>query len=128
MAWKTYEEIEIYQLARGIAADIWELTLRQPVWNDRGIAHQMRNSSGSMMDNIAEGFERGSNNEFKTFLAYSKGSAGELRSQLTRLNDRAVLSNEEYEALDERIKTFSRRTYALIKSLKASDKRGARFD
>ena len=128
MGWKSFEEIEIWQRARRINREIWELTRDSAIRQDMGIVRQMLDSSGSMMDNIAEGFERGSNNEFKTFLGYAKGSAGELRSQLIRLHDRGQLSYQTRNSITSEIMTFSRMTKALIKSLKGSQRRGFRID
>jgi four helix bundle protein len=49
------------------------------------------------MDNIAEGFERGTRAEFIQFLGYSKGSCGELRSQLYRALDRKYVTQEQFD-------------------------------
>ena len=57
---------------------------------------QMEGSAGSIMDNIAEGFERGGNREFIQFLYVSKGSCGELRSQLYRALDRNYITQKEF--------------------------------
>ena len=63
------------------------------------LIHQIEGSSGSIMDNIAEGFERGTKLEFIQFLGYSKGSCGEFRSQLYRALDRNYLTQAEFEEL-----------------------------
>ena len=94
---------------------------------DRGIIFQMLDSSGSMMDNVAEGFERGSNNEFISFLGYAKGSAGELRSQLIRLNDRNLLTKDEYDSLVAEVIKFSKQTHALIRTIRNDPRRGFRM-
>lgn len=77
------------------------------------LIHQIEGSSGSIMDNIAEGFERGTRLEFITFLGYAKGSCGELRSQLFRALDRGFLSQGEFE----HAKALSLHTSALIQKL-----------
>ena len=60
---------------------------------------QIEASAGSIMDNIAEGFERGGNREFLQFLYISKGSCGEFRSQLYRAFDRGYLNQVEFNEL-----------------------------
>ncbi len=128
MGWNSFEEIELWQEARKISSEIWLITRKHNTQIDRRTVSQMLSASGSMMDNIAEGFGRGSNAEFKTFLGYSKGSSNELLSQLTRLFDHDILSADKFSELRERLIVFSKRSTALIKSLKQDDRSGFRVD
>ncbi len=77
-----FEDLEIWHLSREICSDIEYLFEATNLGKRVSIRDQMDRSSGSIMDNIAEGFERNGNREFINFLSYSKGSCGELKSQL----------------------------------------------
>ncbi len=63
------------------------------------IIGQIEGSSGSIMDKIAEGFERGTSREFIQFLGYAKGSCGEMRSQLYRALDRKYITQIQFDEL-----------------------------
>ena len=93
---KKFEEMELWTLARKQARKVFELCLREPICRDFTIKRQMNDSSGSVMDNIAEGFERSGNGEFRYFIGVAKGSNGELRSQYYRLFDRKYITQEEF--------------------------------
>jgi four helix bundle protein len=90
----TFEELDIWQLSREICQDTWDLFEKTILGKDFELKNQMNRSSGSIMDNIAEGFERNGRREFINFLSYSKGSCGELRSQLYRAFDREHISKD----------------------------------
>jgi four helix bundle protein len=94
-----FEELEIWQLARLQTNDFDWLVLHTPLQKDYELRNQMNASSGSVMDNIAEGFERSGNQGFKNFLIVAKGSNGEFRSQLYRCLDRKHTSQEKFEEL-----------------------------
>ncbi len=84
----SFIELECWQLSRALAKAIFTAYTDSPTFNrDYALRDQIRKSSGSVMDNIAEGFERGNNKEFNTFLGYSSGSAAEAKSQLYRAFD-----------------------------------------
>ena len=75
-----FEDLEIWKKARIHSSKIYPLTFKQPICNDFRIKDQMRGSVGSIMDNIAEGFERGGKLEFINSLTTSKGETGEIKS------------------------------------------------
>ena len=77
-----FEDLEIWQMARQQALDIHQVYIQELFSKDWELKNQMNAASGSVMDNIAEGFERSGNKEFSNFLLISKGSNGEVRSQL----------------------------------------------
>ncbi|MNJ99281.1 hypothetical protein D3C87_170560 [compost metagenome] len=77
-----FEDLEIWQEARRLSKEIHTVSFETDLKNDFRLKSQIKASSGSVMDNIAEGFERDGNTEFRQFLSIAKGSAGETRSQL----------------------------------------------
>lgn len=124
----TFEELEIWQLSRVICQDVWDLFEKTTLGNDFELKNQMNRSSGSIMDNIAEGFERNGRREFINFLSFSKGSCGELRSQLYRAFDRKHISKEEFEFLKEKTITESKKIGSFMSYLVKSDNKGSKFD
>ena len=95
--------------------------------NDYRFCSQIRASAGSIMDNIAEGFEREGNKEFVNFLFIAKGSCGELRSQLIRAKDCNYITEGEYNKLKDDALKISSRISNLIKYLKNSDFKGTKY-
>jgi len=82
MRTKTFEDLKVWQDAREFVKSIYELTSSSKFAKDFGFKDQIQRAAISIMNNIAEGFERNNNKEFVIFLKYSKGSAGEIRSML----------------------------------------------
>lgn len=78
---RKFEDLEIWQEARRLSNEIKEIALNSDLKSDYKLRDQIKGSSGSIMDNIAEGFERDGNIEFRQFLSIAKGSAGKTRSQ-----------------------------------------------
>ncbi len=87
----------------------------------------MNNSSGSLMDNIAEGFGRGSRLEFVQFLSISKGSANELQSQLYRTFDRKYISKEKFDELYNLADKCCGKIHSFMSYLNKSDIKGQKF-
>lgn len=89
-----FEDLEIWKLAREQATEINMLAKEGGFAKDFELKNQISAAAGSVMDNIAEGFERFTNKEFAQFLVISKGSNGEVRSQLYRAFDRNYITEE----------------------------------
>jgi four helix bundle protein len=96
---KKFEDLEIWQLARLLNNNIAPLLDKLNENRNYELKKQLDRSAGSVMDNIAEGFERDGNREFIQFLAISKGSLGEVRSQLYRTLDRNLMDKELHDSL-----------------------------
>lgn len=92
-----FEDLEVWKLAREISQLIEKLFRTTQLGSNYSLRNQMERSSGSIMDNIAEGFGRGGNQEFQNFLSYSKGSCAELKSQLYRSFDKKLISEEQFK-------------------------------
>jgi four helix bundle protein len=124
---KDFEELAIFQKARELSKKIYPVTNREGFKSDYRFVQQIRAAAGSIMDNIAEGFERTGNKEFLNFLYIAKGSCGEVRSQLIRANDVGYLTPEEYEELYTECRKLSAGIMNFIKEIKASDITGAKY-
>ena len=96
-----FEDLEIWQKAREICQYIELLIQTTSLKTNYSLKEQIDRSSGSVMDNIAEGFERNGNREFIQFLSIAKGSAGEVKSQSYRAFDKKLISEEQHMKLNE---------------------------
>lgn len=122
-----FEDLEIWQHAREICKDICRIIHYNDFSKDYGLVKQINNSSGSVMDNIAESFEREGNKEFIQFLTIAKGSCGETRSQLIRAYDRKYLSEGEYKTIYNKLINEGVRIKNFIDYLNRSDYRGNKY-
>jgi four helix bundle protein len=125
--WNSFEDIDIWQLARAFCKDVHRIIQYDGLKKDYRLKDQIIGSSGSIMDNIAEGFERGGNKEFIQFLSISKGSAGESRSQLYRIYDCNYITEKEFLELKQKISMISGKLSNLIKYLKQSEFKGIKY-
>ncbi len=94
-----FEDLKVWQKARLLSQKIYSLTFSEPIKSDFRFKDQIRGSLGSIMDNIAEGFERGSKLEFINALTTAKGEAGELKSQLYRGLDNLYFKQDQFDEL-----------------------------
>lgn len=124
---KNFEDLQVWQLARAFAHDIYKETRNGSFVSDFKLRDQINGSAGSIMDNIAEGFERDGNKEFSQFLSIAKGSAGETRSQLYRALDREHIDKVKFELLFKKAITISKQLSGLMRYLNSSDVKGLKF-
>jgi four helix bundle protein len=122
-----FEDILAWQKARVLCKIINDYTQKRPFSKDFKLISQIKSSSGSAMDNIAEGFERGGNKEFSQFLSISKGSAGETKSQLYRALDNKYISETEFQEAYNLADEVGKLTGALMNHLKSSELKGNKF-
>lgn len=124
---KRFEDLEIWQTARILSKKVFLLSDVPPFSKDFKFRDQIRDSSGSVMDNIAEGFERSSRLEFVNFLSIAKGSSGETRSQLHRAADQNYCSGEEAKLLINEYELLAQKIAGFMNYLNQSEHKGQKF-
>lgn len=122
-----FEDLEVWKLARFICQKVEILFQEIDVGKNYVLRNQMEKSSGSIMDNIAEGYGRGGNQEFHNFLSYSKGSATELKSQLYRALDKKLISEEQFKEVSSQCTEADNRIGAFMAYLRKSELKGIKF-
>jgi four helix bundle protein len=127
MAIEKFEDLEVWKLARELCSVVFRVTSKTGFEQDFRFKAQIRASSGSIMDNIAEGFDRNGNKEFTQFLHIAKGSCGETRSQSYRAFDFGYIDESELEDLCQRTAVISKQLGGFIEYLKRSEFRGSKY-
>lgn len=113
-----FEEIEAWKNARVLAREVYKLTAEGPFARDFALKDQIRRAAVSVMANIAEGFDRGSDREFIRFLVYAKGSLNEVRSHIHIAHDVGLLDQAQFSHLQDLEDLTSRLLFGLIRYLK----------
>ena len=96
MKFNSFEDLQVWKDSRILVKSIYQLTSDGKFSKDFGLREQIQRASVSIMNNIAEGFERNNNKEYIKFLGYSKGSAGEVRSMLYVATDLGYILQDNF--------------------------------
>lgn len=122
-----FEDIEIWQLARTLNKEMYPFLQSLIDTRNFELNKQIERAAGSIMDNVAEGFERDGTREFIQFLAISKGSAGEIRLQLYRALDRNLISEEQFNKFQSDCNTIGDKIGKFMNYLNNSEIKGKKF-
>lgn len=122
-----FEDIASWQKARELTRSIYRHSRSGQFARDFGLRDQIREASVSIMSNVAEGFERGGDNEFRQFLSTAKGSCGEVRSQLYVALDQEYIKPAEFDQMYQMTMEISRLTSGFMRYLTTSELRGSKF-
>jgi len=115
-----FEDLAIFQMSRDLCKEVYAITKEGEFHKDSRFVQQIHASAGSVMDNIAEGYERDGNKEFIYFLYIAKGSCGEVRSQIIRATDVGFLDDETATRLYNDCLNLSKAISKFISFLKSS--------
>ena len=122
-----FKELKVWQKAVEVVTQIYQMTNSFPREEQFGIISQIRRCSVSIPSNIAEGFERGGNQEFIQFLYVAKASCGEVRSQIYVAFDQGYMPKADFEESIVAFRRLSGMIGNLINYLRRSGMKGAKF-
>lgn len=122
-----FEDLVVWRKARELNGLLFEVIKEGNFSSDYKLRDQITACCGSIMDNIAEGFERGGTRESVHFLTIAKGSAGEFRSQLYRALDRKYIDERKFDELYKMAEDISKMLNGLMTYLNRTEYRGEKF-
>ncbi|MFQ5817295.1 MAG: four helix bundle protein [Terriglobia bacterium] len=115
---KEFEELHVYQQARALTSRIYTLTGNSSFARDHSLRDQLRRAAVSILSNIAEGFERGTDRAFAQALVIAKGSCGEVRAQITVAFDQRYIGETQYSRVVDDCRRLSAGLAKLIRYLR----------
>lgn len=122
-----FEDLEVWKSARELTNKIYGITKDGNFSKDYSLRDQIRRASVSIMSNIAEGYERGGNQELIQFLSIAKGSCGEVRCQLYLAGDQNYVNQNELKPFIEQCKRISIMINNFMEHLKGSRYKGPKY-
>lgn len=122
MKFKQFEEMEVWKRGCRLAVEIFKLTGSEDLAREWGLKDQMRRAVISIPSNIAEGYERNSQKEFKRFLLIAKGSCGELRTQIYILKAAGLGSDSVIDPLIKETAELSSMIQSLVSIIQSRAK------
>jgi four helix bundle protein len=128
MKYKRFEELPVWQDSIELALATYSMTTQPTFRHQHSLRDQLERAALSVSNNIAEGFERGTNQELLTFLYIARGSAAETRSMLCLLERMPELGNlPEIRSLKSTVESISRQLGAWVRTLRDSEMKGQRY-
>jgi four helix bundle protein len=118
-----FEDLKVWQLARQLTSKIYSLARQGTFSKDYGFRDQICRAAVSIVSNIAEGFERRSNNQFQHFLDIASGSTGELRAQLYIALDLAYITPGQFSDAHADAVAIGKMLTSLTRHLRSSPNR-----
>jgi len=122
-----FEDLNICKEARIQTQSVYAQIINNQNIKDYPLKDQINKSSGSVMDNIAEGYDRKGNKEFKQFLAIALGSNGEVKSQLYKSLDRCYINQKDFDEFKIRNESIAKMLTGFIKYLNKTEFKGTKF-
>ncbi len=123
---KQFEDLEVWRLARELTNFTYGCTEMPAFRKDPALADDLRANARSVMNNISEGFDRGSNPQFACFLGFVRGSLGELRGQFVVAHDNGRFDGGSFLEGRQRCEALAQKLNALIRYLRDDIRRQAR--
>jgi four helix bundle protein len=112
-----FEDLDAWKVGRELANHIYTFGRESGFSKDYGFKDQIQRAAVSVMNNIAEGFERGSNKDFAKFLFIARGSVGEVRSMLYLALDQKYITETQFKEAHNLCVRESQLCWGLIKHL-----------
>jgi four helix bundle protein len=124
-----FEQLPVWKAAIRLGVEVYALTAQPDLASRRSLCDQIERAAVSVSNNIAEGFERGTNQELLTFLYIARGSAGEVRSMLYLFEGIPAFAclKDGVSKLKSQAEQISKQLGAWIRTLRGSDRKGERF-